>query len=192
MMSAGWIGDWRPGIGDPTFAGLAHGRGVLRGGVVLFAGTRCRPALLEPRGSAGLHRLSGESSPSGLAALGVNKQLDLQSAVTELGRMTARAQGWYDHKAAVQRGFVEVVAVLAIGLCLGLAVLARRELRRVAVALIGWTALCLFVGIRAASFHHVDRLLGMRWGRAPLNAILELGGIAVIAIGAIVYRRGAR
>jgi hypothetical protein len=125
----------------------------------------------------------------GLVVLGVNKQLDLQSAVTAFGRETVRRQGWEPHRETLQRGFVVAVVVLAVVCCAGLAVLARREWRRVAIALVGWTALCVFVGVRAASFHHVDHLLGVRWAGASLNVVFEVGGIAVVAVGALTYRR---
>ena len=41
-------------------------------------------------------------------ALGVNKQLDLQTALTEVGRVLANSQGWY-----AQRQSVQVVRSLA-------------------------------------------------------------------------------
>ena len=39
-------------------------------------------------------------------ALGINKQLDLQTALTEAGRVLARYQGWYE-----QRQFVQLVVI---------------------------------------------------------------------------------
>ena len=49
--------------------------------------------------------------------------------------------------------------------------------------------LLAFVLIRAASFHHVDALIkstlaGVRW-----NAIMELGGIGLTALGAVIAMR---
>jgi len=50
------------------------------------------------------------------------------------------------------------------------------------LALLGATFLIAFVLIRAASFHHIDRLItssifGFRW-----NWILEMGGIIVVLL----------
>jgi hypothetical protein len=50
----------------------------------------------------------------GLGALGVNKQLDLQSALTELGRILATDGGWYDSRHRVQRVFILAVGSAAV------------------------------------------------------------------------------
>ena len=186
VFADGWIGDWRPGIGDPTLLGWFTVAAYFVAACCCWrARAHARRALAPAaRGSVRVWRLLA----FGLLALGVNKQLDLQSAVTALGRTMARTQGWEGHREALQRGFVVGVAVLAATVCVWLAVLAGRELGRVAIALLGWTGLCLFVGIRAASFHHVDRMLGLTWAGASLNAIVELGGIAVVTAGALTYR----
>jgi len=44
--------------------------------------------------------------PPAFLALGINKQLDLQTALTEAGRVLARYQGWYE-----QRQFVQLVVI---------------------------------------------------------------------------------
>jgi hypothetical protein len=40
--------------------------------------------------------------------LGLNKQLDLQTALTEAGRVLANVQGWYDQRQIVQVAFIAV------------------------------------------------------------------------------------
>lgn len=188
---AGWIGRWSPGIGDPSVLGWAT--------VAAYVATAW--ACARTRTIAGRASRSPEATGSArvfgvlalaLGVLGVNKQLDLQSAATELGRMIARSAGWYERREIVQRGFVVVVGLLVAGGVAWLAWIGRGELRRLGLALAGTVGLCLFVGVRAASFHHVDRFLGLRWGGARANVLLELGGIATVAAGAWVYRRGAR
>jgi hypothetical protein len=52
------------------------------------------------------------------------------------------------------------------------------------LALAGLTVTAGFVVIRAASFHHIDHLLGVRITLVPLNFILETGGIALTIAGA--------
>ena len=49
-----------------------------------------------------------------------------------------------------------------------------------------------FVVIRAASFHHVDALLASRLGGLKWNWILELGGILIVAVGALPPRPDPR
>src|SRR5882724_9610864 len=47
-------------------------------------------------------------------ALGINKQLDLQTALTELGRVLAYYQGWYGERQTVQVWFIGGVAITCI------------------------------------------------------------------------------
>src|SRR5690349_1833450 len=49
-----------------------------------------------------------------LVALGINKQLDLQTALTEIGRIMAREEGWYGKRRAVQAEFIGVVGLLGL------------------------------------------------------------------------------
>lgn len=120
-----------------------------------------------------------------LAFLGVNKQLDLQTLLTEVGRRLARAQGWFQYRRTVQAVFV-----LAFGACGFAAYLwvwrsVRASLRQCALALAGLWFLGCFVLVRAASFHHVDAFLSSGPAGIRMNWVLELGGIAVTAAGAL-------
>jgi hypothetical protein len=125
----------------------------------------------------------------GTVVLGANKQLDLQSRLVAWFWSLPAAQAWQDHRGTVQIGFVLVLFLLGAALCAWLGYLARRELRRVFLALVGWTLLCTYVAIRALATQHVDRLFGVRAVDAHLRAVLELGAVALLAIGAIVYVR---
>lgn len=180
----GWIGDWTPGIGDPSFGGWLT---VL---LYFFAAWRCRTTaralahLSEPRGNR-LERRCWLGLATVLAALGVNKQLDLQSALTELGRVVAREQGWYDYRSEVQRVFVASVAVVALLAMVAVASSMRRMPFATKVAAAGLCLLSAFVVIRAASFHHFDVFIGARWLGVRTNWVLEIGGIALILAAAL-------
>ncbi len=121
-----------------------------------------------------------------LVALGINKQLDLQTALTDIGRSLAHAQGWFTQRHIVQIAFIATIAVLT---CIALVLLVRmtRPLSTGRLmALTGAVLLASFVLIRAASFHHIDyfireTVLGLRW-----NWILELSGISAVAVGAVL------
>jgi hypothetical protein len=121
-----------------------------------------------------------------LLFLGLNKQLDLQTLLNDVGRRMARSEGWYDQRKGYQVLFIAAVAIaglLAVG---GFSWLARKQWKRNFVALLGTVFLYIFVLIRASSFHHVDvmlhwRLLGWTW-----NWVLELGGIVVVGVGALL------
>ena len=120
-----------------------------------------------------------------LLLLAINKQLDLQSALTAAGRCMAQAQGWYEQRQTVQLTFIIVIAAICLTLGLTLAWIMRKELAHIWVALIGLALLLAFVAIRAAGFHHFDRFIGYEIGGLRMNWVLELGGIAIITINAL-------
>ncbi len=114
--------------------------------------------------------------------LGINKQLDLQSALTEAGRVIAFEQGWYEQRQSVQLAFIIFVAIVCISAVITLLIWTRHAPLPTWFALLGTTVVIGFVLIRASSFHHIDRfigntILGFRW-----NWILEMGGISVVLL----------
>ena len=60
------------------------------------------------------------------------------------------------------------------------------------LSLIGLGFLACFVVMRAASFHHVDQLLRWQFAGLTMNGFLELSGIGLMAIGAILNSRQSR
>jgi FtsH-binding integral membrane protein len=127
-----------------------------------------------------------------LLFLCINKQLDLQTAATELFRGLARRQGWYEHRRALQVAFI---GTLLLGLSIGGAVLfavARKLPRATRWAAGGLVVIAVFVLVRAASFHNIDRLLGERLLHFKLNWILELGGIAMVLAAGVRRARDLR
>jgi hypothetical protein len=168
---------WRPGIGDPTFMGW------FTVGVYLLGAFYCWRAATKARGAAEFRRFW-----LGLAvlllALGINKQLDLQTAFTFAAKDFAKATGWYESRRGVQRVFVVLIALTGSAGTAGLFWHFRREWRRLWSALAGLAFLLCFIVIRASSFHDVDMLLKSGPGRIRMNWILELGGIAAIAFPA--------
>ena len=177
---------WRPQIGDPSFMGWLT---VVAYGV---AAVLCFIAALHHSDIAALGKTRRErrmwvSIAVLMLFLCINKQLDLQSLFTDVGRVLARQEGWYDQRRIVQRWFV--LGAASAG-ALMLAVFAwkiRYILRERIVLLFGLTSLLTFIVIRAASFHHVDVLLRSRILGFRLNWILELGGIALVALAAAQF-----
>lgn len=124
-----------------------------------------------------------------LVLLGLNKELDLQSQLTESTRALARETGWYEQRRQSQALFL---AALGIGGLAAVALLAgwlRRSPRAVKVAAAGIVILLAFVFIRAASFHHLDEWVTVNIGFMRSGWWLELAGIAVIAFSAVAFRR---
>jgi hypothetical protein len=125
-------------------------------------------------------------------ALGINKQLDLQSLVTELGKAAAHAGGWYEQRRGVQVAFIAIVGLSGM---LALAVLwwlTRGQLRDFRITLVGLATILCYVVIRAASFHHVDILIRSEVLGVRMNWIFELGGIAIMAGGVVLRLRACR
>jgi hypothetical protein len=117
--------------------------------------------------------------------LGINKQLDLQSLLTQIGRDAAQSGGWYESRRFVQGLFVLVI--VAAGIWAGVLGYKRMHLvwRRYWLPLVGIVMVGTYVVVRMASFHHVDVLLKKpSEGGLGLNWLLEFGGNVVIAYAA--------
>jgi hypothetical protein len=179
--------NWSPGIGDPTLIGWLT--------VVLYflAALDCwlTARMLNGRAAKTAKEIyAWRAIAIAFLALGMNKQLDLQTALTEAGRVLATLQGWYDQRQSVQVTFITVVAILSLIAAVVLVRWARDAPVSTWLALAGSVMVICYVLIRAASFHHIDHfigaeVLGLRW-----NWILEIGGISAV-LAASYWRRRA-
>jgi len=170
-------GTWSPTIGDPSIMGWLTVLAYVFAAVV--TGLIVQKRLPTARAFWFVLTLL-------LCFLAVNKQLDLQSALTAIGRCSAKQHGWYDQRGFVQLVFIVVVTVTCLLIGASMAWKMRRDLSQVWLALLGVVFLLTFVAIRAAGFHHIDRFIGIEVGSIRLNWVLELGGIAMIALNAVV------
>lgn len=175
------IGNWSPGIGDPTFLGW------FTVGLYFLAAARAYGVGARLCLSTGSERIFWRSVGLGLIVLGVNKQLDLQSALTEIGRILAARQGWYEDRRTVQTWFIAGFLSFAVVFAGAGWYWLRRGLRSTRVAACGVGILLTFVVVRAASFHNVDLFLGRSVAGVRWNGILEIGGLILI-LGASVVR----
>jgi hypothetical protein len=123
-----------------------------------------------------------------MVLLGVNKQLDLQTLLIQKVRNRAYANGWYSDRRRYQVDFIAAISVMGLFATIGLAIWLRRVFGRVLLAIAGIAMLVLFVVIRAASFHYVDKVLSLG-GRVRVNWIIELSGIGLIIVAAIRWQR---
>lgn len=169
----------------------AHDHGVGPWVVVAGYGVACALAVLAARRSGDDERRFWWAVAFGLLLLGINKQLDLQTDLTVFVRGRALAEGWYAQRRAVQADFIHALALATLGVLAGLAWLTRRARTGVRVALAGVALLGAFVLLRAASFHHVDSALVARFAGTRVHLLIELGGIMVVAGGALraLFRR---
>lgn len=213
----GWIGTWSPGIGDPNFVGWFTVVAYALAGFLCLRVYRQLPGP-KPRGILGLARalaplplafVAGSQWISRLSRdvrlralwlaftvvlffLCINKQLDLQTALTEIGRIMARSEGWAGVHRQVQVVFIACVMLGGAWSFRTVWLMARGSARQTRSVLMGFVFLICFVTIRATSFHHVDHLLGMNFAGFRPNWIFELGGIAFVIHGAWFTLRASR
>lgn len=127
-----------------------------------------------------------------MLVLGVNKQLDLQRLVTRFGRVLALVTHVWGHRRPMQVAFIGVIALIGLSVVIMLAVKLRRLPKSYILALFGIGFLLVFITARAASFHHADVVLGMKFHNVYVNTILELGGILWIAAAALLVATSHR
>ena len=127
-----------------------------------------------------------------LVLLGFNKELDLQSLVTEFGRALTRATGIYEQRRLLQALFLLLLAGGATFAILGLTRMLRQSSAPAKTAAAGIAMLLTFILLRAASFHHIDEWVTVDVRGLRSGWWLELGGVVVIALSALAYRAESR
>ena len=176
---------WEPGIGDPSVYGWLTVAAYAAAAFCCWRASKRGPAR-ERRFWFVLAAVMG--------FLAINKQLDLQTLITDIGRFEAKAHGWYAQRHEYQVAFIAVAAVLALVVILTLLRRARRASGPVRGAIVGLGLLLLFVLVRASSFHKIDWFINLRLAGLRANHLMEVGGIAVVTICALAAakRRGGR
>jgi hypothetical protein len=171
--------DWSPGIGDPTIGGWLT---VILYFLTMVSCWRTADIIRLRERYISSERYTWRAVSILFLALGINKQLDLQTALTELGRVLAYYQGWYGERQTVQVWFIVGVAITCITTAIILLIWARKSPAPTWLALLGTAAVLAFVSIRAASFHHIDSLIGQRILGLTWNWVLEMGGISLVLV----------
>ena len=183
--------DWEPGIGDPGFMGWFTVFAYFA--TAVLCGLACR-AVREgiPEPERGRQPEVWKWVTVFLVALGINKQLDLQSLFTALARALLRKTDLMPVHRTLQFDFIVALIACAALFLVVSAWRVRRRRREYWLLLLGITFTTTFIVVRASSFHHVDVLLGSRVLGAKLNWVFELTGIALIAAAAWTRRTYAR
>jgi hypothetical protein len=123
--------------------------------------------------------------------MGINKQADLQTLLTSLGKAVAATGGWYEHRRLVQAAFVLVFAGVGLVTVILAFTFTLRTSRPALVAVLGVGLLLGFAALRAAEFHHVDEAIEEPPLLARYAFLLEGLGILVILAAALSRRRAA-
>lgn len=171
---------WSPTIGDPTALGW-----ITVACYALAAVLSARAALR----LSGPDRLLWFAVAFLMVLLCVNKQLDLQSALTALARCHAQLHGWYENRRTIQvtviLGMVGIIALaFAVYVLIGW-----RQVRRNALLFVGLFVLMTFVATRAIGFHRIDQFINWLVLGVRMNHVLELGAISAIMLAALLKRR---
>ncbi|MCS4096557.1 hypothetical protein [Rhizobium sp. BK176] len=171
--------DWRPGIGDPTIGGWIT---VALYFVACVSCRRTMATVLSPGSSKQFDGFIWRGIAIMLFLLGINKQLDIQSAFTEIGRMIAASEGWYGERRAVQFYFIVGIAALW-AVALPIAGFCPRKLsHQTWLALAGSMLVVGYVVIRAGSFYHFDQFIGSHLWGLKCNWVLEMTGIVIVLL----------
>ena len=173
---------WAPGIGDPTVSGW------LTAAAYSIVAVLCLDAAR--RASPGRIRFFWSAAALVLIFLAINKQLDLQSLLTQWGRDAARAQGWYDRRRAVQAAFIVAAGLTGVA-CWGWIIWwLRGSSYALKTALAGLSLLGFFVLLRASAFYHLATLSGPDSEDGSMLWVLEIASLAILAWGAWFSGRG--
>lgn len=117
-----------------------------------------------------------------LIFLGLNKQLDLQTNLTQWLRAISKVHGWYEQRRGLQLVFISLMGLAIPLLLISLRVFLNNSWRRYKLTWIGIVLLLVFVSVRAASFHHVDTFFYKTIGSLRYYQALEM-----LAIGLIIF-----
>ena len=175
-------GRWHLGIGDPTFAGWVT---VIVYLLVIYATYR----------QIAITREAGDSTKFWLILtvvlvfLAINKQLDLQSWLTEEARISAHVNGWYAYRRFIQLAFIAFLGLGMLATLLSLRVLLANSWKVYKITWVGIVLLCTFILMRAASFHHFDIFINTHLLGLKINAILEIGALLLIILGTFCYKK---
>jgi hypothetical protein len=181
---------WRPTIGDPSFMGwftvAAYGVGSA---LAVLASSQyvANNDTISRREKWVWLGVSGV-----MAILCINKQLDLQSLMTDIGRVLFRQQGWYEQRRGFQRLFVVTVLAASAGFGTWSVWRFRAFWKRHKLLAGGLLFLLTFIVVRAISFHHFDVLLSTRVLGVRMNWVFELTGIFLVSLAAGRERFGRR
>jgi hypothetical protein len=174
--------NWKPGIGDPTFVGwFAVFAYFSTAALCVYVARRLGQ---DPRAESSQRRAWWILSLL-LVALGINKQLDLQGLLLELGRAFASRHGLYERRRVLQMIFLFLLAVTSMTLLFLWFWMNRGHWREQGYMLAGSVFLVTFILVRAASFHHFQDFFAFPLGGVKLHRAIELFAIGWVAASAI-------
>lgn len=180
------IKHWTPGIGDPTFMGWFTVFSYYCAALIIFI-TAFAPNLNTRTNDKNFRIFIFVS----MVFLGICKQFDLPSAVTEIGKMLFTAEGLIEKRRIAQAfmmaGFLIVLFTTASILMYRFKRFLTKQYR---FTLVIFLYLFAFVILRAISLHQYETILDLRILGLRLNWIGELAGIYGVCFSMLRFREG--
>jgi hypothetical protein len=183
----GMVNVWRQDMGDPDALGWATTVAYL------LAAALCARTALAARHSPPDAR-EGERPgtwwilSAGLLVLGLNKQLDLQIFVRELGIRLIALLGMDAQRRWFGRAFVLVMGLFLLRVLATAVRRVRGHTRGHRMLLAGLALLACFAVVRAGTYVPGLKQVNMRFGKA-LHLAFEFGGILLVGISALRTRQ---
>jgi hypothetical protein len=179
---------WRPGANDNTVGGWVV-TGVYA--IAVFLCWRAFFVVHSSKTRPSVSKLPGLfwlALALGITALGINKQMDFQTALIEVGRALTLSAGVSQYRRKIEAAFVVVAGLVAIYLWAIFWKLGRRSTRPDRLVLLGTVATIGFVFLRTADILHVIEKRNLLNQHRPL-IVLEL---AVLSFFCVVVWRSSR
>ena len=114
--------------------------------------------------------------------MGINKQLDLQTLMIEMGWRAARIEGITEYRRGIQIVLAASAAILTVAGTRYLWRLAKRATFSECVVLVGTCGLLGFILLRTAKFNHVLLTRTMRQHQAMLAVELAVSAFLCFAV----------
>lgn len=121
-----------------------------------------------------------------LTALGLNKQIDLQTLVIELGRYVTFREHLFAYRLELYviffLGFMLAIMAFIAVVMLRFSTELRTFARQFPLAIGGCSLICAYIIIRATSIDNVDLMLRFNLAQIPFLWLLEAGGLLLIMV----------
>jgi hypothetical protein len=178
---------WRTEMGDPDVLGWATTVAYLLA-AILCARTATAARHAPPEAPPGDRPGPWWLLAAGVLLLGLNKQLDLQILVRELGIRFIALLGMDAHRRWFGRLFVLLMALFLLRV-MGAAVRQMRgHTRGHRLLLTGLALLACFAIVRAGTYVPGMKQVNLQFGKA-LHLVFEFGGILLVASSAVTTRQ---
>lgn len=177
-------GRWHAGIGDASIFGW------LTVAFYVLAAARCLVKANASRKFGGYYQFWIYLAVF-LLLLAINKQLDLQSWLTEFVKDNALVNDWYLYRRRVQFAFILALGLGMLTALFSIRLFLANSWRHNKLTWWGIILLCTFILIRAASFHHFDILINRPILGLTINVLLEVGAILLIIAGTFFDKKSS-